>query len=310
MSTIGTSLHSTASRTPSAHPPLVSIVVPFFNAEATLSRLLDSLLSQSYSNIEVILVDDGSTDSSLDIARHYSQQHSNVRFFSHPQRGVSHSRNVGMAMAQGTYLQFADADDWLETNCVERFVSHADSSGCDMVISDFYRIRSKRCYHMGVIEQEGLYSRKDFAEEMMRSPADFYYGVVWNKFFRLELIRAHQLEFSDHLDWCEDFQFNLEYLQYASTIYVLKEPLYCYVKNKGSLSSASSIRGKVVKTKLELFQYYKELYQSLDLYEQNKVRVHAFLIAVAKERGHRDRPQEQNSQVIPAPLPKCDTLLD
>lgn len=297
---ISHSRHSTTPRTPLAQPPLVSIVVPFFNAEATLPRLLDSLLAQSYSNFEVILVDDGSTDSSLDIVRHYSQRHSNLRFFTHSQRGVSHSRNVGMAMAQGKYLQFADADDWLETNCVERFVAHAESSGCDMVISDFYRIRSKRCYHMGVIEKEGLYSRRDFAEEMMRSPADFYFGVVWNKFFRLDLIRTHRLEFSDHLDWCEDFQFNLEYLQYASCVYVLKEPLYCYVKNKGSLSSASSTRGKVMKTKLELFQYYKELYQSLDLYEQNKLKVHSFLIAVAKERGHRAKLQEQKQSARPS----------
>lgn len=253
---------------------------------------MDSLLAQSYPNTELILVDDGSQDGSLSLLQDYAREHQQVRVISRPQGGVSAARNAGMAQAQGKYLQFADADDYLQPNAVERFVELAESGSCDLVISDYYRVLSGRYYCMGPIRRPGLYTRRAFAQEMMRSPADFYYGVVWNKFFRLDIIRAHRLEFSDQLDWCEDFLFNLEYLEYTGNIYILKEPLYCYVKTKGSLSATSSIKGKMVSTKLELFQYYKELYQDLDLYEENKLRVHSFLIAVAREHGRRARKAE------------------
>lgn len=187
---------------------------------------------------------------------------------------------------------FADSDDWLEPNAAERLVIAAETTGCELVIADYYRIIGDRCYQMGRIDQ-GLYSRKELAEIMMDNPADFYYGVVWNKFFRLDIIRANGLEFPRHLDWCEDFLFNLEYLQYAEQIYILKEPLYYYVKTKGSLSSMVATQGKIISTRLELFDHYKDLYQNLDLYQENKLKIHRFMIDFAREHGQRQKPNER-----------------
>lgn len=275
---------------------LVSLVVPVYNGEKTLPRLLDSLQAQTYQNMEMIFVNDGSTDRSEQVIQARGAEDARIRWVTRENSGVASSRNAGMDMARGQYLLFADVDDWLDVRAVERLMYHREISGCDLVVSDFYRVIGEKTLHMEGIAQGGLLSRKQFAEEMMKSPADFYYGVVWNKLFRLDLIRKNRLQFSPHLDWCEDFQFNLEYLQYAKWVYVLKEPVYYYVKTKGSLSSSAATRGKIIKTKLELFQYYKQMYQGLDLYEENVLKIHAFLIAVARDKRHRDTPEERQAR--------------
>lgn len=272
--------------------PLVTLIVPVYNSASTLPRLLDSILGQTYSRLEVLLINDGSTDESLQVLETYAARDDRLRVFSRPNSGPASCRNLGLSLAKGEYVLFADADDWLEPNAAERMVIAAQTSGCELVIADYYRIIGERCYQMGRIDQ-GIYSRKELAEIMMDNPADFYYGVVWNKCFRLDLIRAAGLEFPRHLDWCEDFLFNLEYLQYAQQVFILKEPLYYYVKTKGSLSSAVATQGKVLSTKLELFDHYKELYQELDLYQENKLKVHRFLIDFAREHGQRQKPNER-----------------
>ena len=121
---------------------------------------------------------------------------------------------------------------------------------------------------------------------------DFYYGVVWNKLFRRRLIEDHRLSFDDKLAWCEDFLFNLEYLRYAKTITVLKKPLYFYVKTKGSLVNTMTTPANVIRTKLTLFEYYKDLYQSLDLYEKNRLKIQLFLIQAA---GDKKRPVDRET---------------
>ena len=160
---------------------------------------------------------------------------------------------------------------------------------CEMIISDYYRVVNNSILHKGHIEKEGLISRKEFAECMMKAPANFYYGVLWNKFFRKDIIEKYALECSLELDWCEDFQFNLEYLQYAHSVYVIQTPLYYYVKTKGSLVDTKIDLTQTIRTKKILFEYYKELYQSLDLYEKNRLRIQSFFVEFARDKKKRDR---------------------
>ena len=127
-------------------------------------------------------------------------------------------------------------------------------------------------------------SREDFAAHMMENPADYYYGVLWNKLFRREIVEAHRLRMDVNIRWCEDFLFNLHYIRYAQRFCALREPVYYYVKNKHSLT-ASQIKKpvSVISTKLNLFAYYKELYTRLGLYETYKLQIHKYLIAVAED---------------------------
>lgn len=130
------------------------------------------------------MVDDGSSDSSALICDGYAAADQRVRVMHRDHSGVSEARNAALAEAKGTWIQFADSDDWLTSDATGRFVSAAKASQCDMVISDFFRVAGERFSHKGDIDQAGLLTRKEFADCMMENPADFYYGVLWNKLYR------------------------------------------------------------------------------------------------------------------------------
>lgn len=194
--------------------PLVSVIVPIYNAAEYLERCINSVLGQEYKNFELILVNDGSQDASGEICRAYAAQDERVKVLEKENSGVSNSRNRAMDMAEGEYLQFLDADDWLTPDATKLFVQSAVNNDCDMVIADFYRVSGEKVSHKGDIEKEGILSREEFANYMMENPADFYYGVLWNKLFRRDLVEKHGLRMDPEISWCEDFIFNLEYIRH------------------------------------------------------------------------------------------------
>ena len=117
---------------------------------------------------------------------------------------------------------------------------------------------------------------------MMENPADFYYGVLWNKLYRRDLVEEHSLRMDTNINWCEDFLFNLEYIRYAQRFFALDEAVYYYVKNPSSITHTQMDLINVMKTKATLFAYYKELYEKLGLYEQYKPQIFKYLIATAE----------------------------
>ncbi|MBS7339165.1 MAG: glycosyltransferase [Lachnospiraceae bacterium] len=267
--------------------PLVSIIVPVYNGEKTIERCLRSIQNQSYSNIEVLVVNDGSSDHTDRIIKKYAQRDSRFRYIEKENSGVSDSRNVAMEQAKGDYFQFVDGDDWLVKQATEEFVNTALTFGCDMVISDFYRVCGRRIYTKGHIDAGPVITRMKYAEYMMEAPANFYYGVLWNKFFRADIIRTFALKCSLQLDWCEDFQFNLEYLQYVGKVGVIRKPLYYYVKTKGSLVDTQVNFQQSIRTKRILFDHYRDLYKAIDLYEENKLRIQMFYLSFAHDKTNK-----------------------
>ena len=272
--------------------PLVSLVLPVYNREETLERCLDSILIQTYPEIEIIAVNDGSTDRSEEILREYARKDSRLRIIRKPNSGVSHSRNLGIEAACGTYLGFVDSDDWLAEDAVETMVQAMESQSCQLVICDYYRVRGKQLFQSGSFQIAGVYERKIFLEEMMDKASDFYYGGVWNKLYRRNIVTENQIRFSVYLDWCEDFLFNLDYLKFASHISVVKKPVYYYVKTKGSLVNTQTTPANVIRVKLTLYEYYKELYESLDLYSDNKLRIQAFLFQMSRDKKKKIRKED------------------
>lgn len=266
--------------------PLVSIIIPVYNREQTLERCLSSVIRQTYRNIEIIVVDDGSTDHTHVILEKYEKKDSRIRVYRKENSGVSESRNLGIHMAEGDYLQFVDSDDWLPANST-RFFAEGAKKGADLVIADYYRIVGKKIWLKGHIPEEGMLERTQFAGYMMKAPANFYYGVMWNKFYRADIIREEGLLCSKELDWCEDFRFNLEYLQYVCNVYVIQQSVYYYVKTKGSLVDTKVDLKQTIRTKRILFEYYKELYQILDMYEENKLKIQGFFLEFARDKNKR-----------------------
>lgn len=264
--------------------PMVSIVVPIYNAENYLRRCVDSILNQEYTDFELLLVNDGSTDASGDICEEYGDRDPRVIVIQKENTGVSDSRNRALDRARGKYLQFLDSDDWITPDATRLFVRAAEEYGCDMVISDFYRVVGERLSTKGDIEEEGVLTREEFAAHMMENPADFYYGVLWNKLYRRDIVEEHNLRMDTDINWCEDFMFNLEYIRYAKVFYALHAPIYYYVKRKGSLASQGINISKIVKMKLNVFEYYNNFYKHVleeEDYEKNRLQVYRFFIDAA-----------------------------
>ncbi len=266
--------------------PTVSIIVPVYNAEASIRRCVDSILGQQFTDFELLLVDDGSKDGSGAICDAYAAADSRVRVFHKENSGVSDTRNRGIQQAQGVYLQFLDSDDWITPDATKLLVQTAEAHSCDLVISDFYRVVGERVSRKGDIDEDRVLTREEYAAHMMEQPADFYYGVLWNKLYRRDIVAAHGLRMDPDISWCEDFLFNLEYIRHAERFYALQVPIYYYVKTKGSLASQSLSIPKTIRMKLMLFEYYDRFYKSVfdeEEYEKCRLKVYRFLLDAAND---------------------------
>ena len=261
--------------------PTVSIIVPVYNAADFLERCVDSILAQEYRDFEVILVDDGSTDTSPVICDRYAQADGRVVVIHKSNSGVSDTRNLGISRARGTYLQFVDSDDWLAPSATGMLFQAALGGCCDLVIADFYRVVGDRVAQKGDIEETAVMTREEFAGHMMENPADFYYGVLWNKLYRRDIIMEHHLVMDKDISWCEDFMFNLEYIRCAQRFIAIHVPIYYYVKRKGSLVSQGVSISKTIKMKLGVFEYYNNFYKHIldeKDYEKSRLQVYRFLL--------------------------------
>lgn len=264
--------------------PKVSIIIPVYNAEKYLRHCIDSVLGQEYRDFELLLVNDGSTDTSGAICEEYSRKDPRVRVTHKENTGVSDTRNLAISQARGKYLQFVDSDDWLTSDATRLLVKAAEENGCDLVISDFYRVVGERVSHKGDIETDGVMSREEFAAHMMEDPADFYYGVLWNKLYRREIVEKYNICMEPSISWCEDFLFNLEYILHAERFYALQIPVYYYVKTKGSLVSQGNNIARTIKMKRMVFEYYNNFYKNVlseEEYEKQSLRVYRFFVDVA-----------------------------
>ena len=173
--------------------PLISIIVPVYNAEPYLDNCLDSIAAQTWGNLEVWLVDDGSTDASPALCDARAAADSRFHVLHQANAGVSAARNAALERATGQYLQFVDGDDYLPSTATERLVRTAGATGADLVIGRFWRVAGTRKALQGHIRRDGVFTRREFAEEMLKAPANFYYGVLWNKLYRRSIVEEGRL---------------------------------------------------------------------------------------------------------------------
>lgn len=266
--------------------PKVSIIVPVYNAEKGLARCVDSILNQEFRDFELILMDDGSRDRSGEICDGYARADARVVVVHKENTGVSDTRNQAIARARGTFLQFVDSDDWLTADATKLMVRAAEETGCDLVIADFYRVVGEMVSRKGDIDADQVIGREAFVGFMMENPADYYYGVLWNKLYRREIVEAHGIRMDAKISWCEDFLFNLEYVRYATKFYALRTPVYYYVKTKGSLVNQKISFSRTVEMKLAMFECYNDFFKHVldeEAYERKRLQVYHFLVDAAKD---------------------------
>lgn len=205
----------------------ISIIVPVYNASKTIKRSIDSILTQSYRDFELILVDDGSTDNSLEICRSYSDNR--MIIISMENHGVSHARNVGMRHAKGRYITFCDADDYYSPDRLEESVSAARTTKADIVICGHYTVDPDGIT-VECNEDSGFIDKNSVVKSMMFN--DNIGGFCWNKLFKADVIR--NAAFPTDLTHLEDTYFFFSVLREARSMYYLAKPLYYYSNDSGS----------------------------------------------------------------------------
>lgn len=201
---------------------LVSIVIPVYNSKERLEECLDSVVAQSYPKIEVIVVDDCSTDGSLEIARRYEERFSWFTVYTKENEGVSSARNYGMSKAAGEYLQFVDSDDTLLPDACQMLVECMERDGSELVIGGYFNEKEQReiCYG-----KSGLLNHEAFMEEFPALFTGFFLHVPWNKLYRRKSIQAR---FPENLNKGEDLLFNLQVFSQVQKISLLDKSCYGY----------------------------------------------------------------------------------
>lgn len=233
--------------------PLVSIIIPVYNAAPHLGICLESVRQQTYQNIEILLVNDGSSDASMHILNMYAGVDSRIVAIDKANRGVSATRNLAMDMARGEYLQFVDSDDYLDENATRLLVEKAKTHNADLVVSHYCHVSGSKITVHGFLRCTDVMDKNAFVIELMEEPASFYYGVMWNKLYRADIIRAHNIRCDEELQWSEDFVFNLEYIRHAERFIALKTPIYYYVYNPDSILHGQLHPLSMIQSKMEAF---------------------------------------------------------
>ena len=163
-------------------------------------------------------------------------------------------------------------------------VEAMEENESDMVICHYCMVtKGEKTSVFGFLPPQDVLTKEEFARQLIKEPASFYYSVMWNKLYRRDIIMEHNIRCSETLSWSEDLLFNLEYIRYAERFSSLRTPLYYYTRqNRHSLSSFVN-PAQVLQTKAELFKYYKQLYMDLGLYESYKLNIYGYLIATAAD---------------------------
>lgn len=228
---------------------MISIIVPVYNVESFLSQCMDSLIHQTYQDIEIICVNDGSTDYSLDILQRYYEKDKRIKIISRDNRGISASRNEALDIASGDYILFVDSDDWIDEKTLEKALKAILEDDSDLVLWSYIREFQDRSlpnylYRKKITWESGkLLCRRMIGpvnEELITPQKLDSYGTVWGKLYKRELIEQEiPIRFIDttKIGTCEDILFNLEYSLRTNRSVYIPELLYHYRKNRTSFTS-------------------------------------------------------------------------
>ncbi len=221
---------------------LVSVIIPMYNTELYISKCLESVVSQTYPNLEILLLNDGSTDRTEEICQFFVQDDPRVRLINKENSGQADTRNQGMEMAQGDYILFVDSDDYLAPDLVEKSLREMKLYKSDLVIFNYYHVYTNTGVEKMYMERdffEGAYdvsSDEDRLKFITNTFLNYRCGFeLWNRLFRADIIREHNLKIPEFQPvMAEDLCFNLLYLLYASKIYVSNRRSYYYLRRETS----------------------------------------------------------------------------
>ena len=273
--------------------PLVSIIVPMYNAAGCIARCVKSICAQSYKSIEIILLNDGSKDGTLSACRALAAQDHRIALVDKPNSGAADTRNQGLALAHGRYVQFVDSDDWLAPDFTEKLVTAARRQRQMCIRDSFWMVYpenyvehirpwEKALQH--VLQRNpprtraygylpaGVYTGQEYAKHLIQKPNTFYYGSPCNKLYCRDLLRKYSLHFRKEL-FAEDQLFNTEYLRYVRTAVSIPDIGYYYLQCSQSVSHSRVTTADILRLRRRVMRLYKSIYTELGIYPETRAAI-------------------------------------
>lgn len=213
----------------------VSIIIPVYNAEEYIEKCIVSVLSQTYSDFELILVNDGSKDRTLEICQNYEESDNRIRVITQKNRGVSSARNRGLEIANGKWIAFIDADDFVDRNYIESLYRHTyNEQKQTLIIQGYKKIKEKECVHKKEFSNntlQGICMQSVFDNGLI-----FEYGQPWGKLYNKTVIDKNRIRFNEKISYSEDLIFMLKYILHCNCIKFIDGFGYNYVTDASNLS--------------------------------------------------------------------------
>ncbi len=234
----------------------VSVIVPFYNVENYIEKCLETLVHQTLEDIEIILVNDGSTDRSMVVVKKFLEQYPDkITYLEKENGGLSDARNYAIPYAKGEYIAFLDSDDYVERTMYKDMYELAKKEDSDMVECNFYwEYPDKKKEDVGIV-----YNGKKEMLEKVRV-------VAWNKLIKKEILDEHKITFPKGLRY-EDVEFTYKLIPYLEKVSFLKKPCVHYIQREGSISNNQNERNKEI---FDVLEHVIDFYKENDLYEEYK----------------------------------------
>ena len=256
----------------------ISIIVPIYNAEKYLNKCIDSILNQTKKELEIILVNDGSTDNTESIIKTY--QDKRIKYFKNTNHGIGYTRNFGIDKSTSKYIMFLDSDDYLEKNACEELFKKAENNKLDIVISDFYKVVDKNLEEIKLpsFEDATLKDNPDIITEYLNP---------WAKLYSSKLIKDNKIKFVEDLKY-EDAPFVIEALDKANKIGKVNKPLNYYVIHG---NSETTVRDRRCFDILKIVDKIREYTKDKDYLKEkiDKLTVRILTNYTIQQRNQRDK---------------------
>lgn len=296
---------------------LVSVVVPAYNVEKFLPKCIDSLLGQTHNNLDIIIVDDGSTDKTGEIADEYAEKYDNIRCIHKKNGGLSDTRNAGLKHAKGEYVVFFDSDDWVENNVIEENLQCMIQNNVEVVVWGYYTDFSN---DNGEVVKSVRVTSKDILCQKNQNPEVFLnenvlglVGYAWNKMYSMKLLKKNRFVFTKGLSLVEDIVFNVPVLIAAEKVY-FNGSAYTHYMQRGRVTLGNKYYNNFLELKLLACDKRRELLTGFGLSKQKSENVlwtnylYAFISTIRminRQNNLKNNAKMEMSKVVVNKWQKC-----
>lgn len=258
---------------------LVSIIVPIYNVEKYLSQCLESIINQTYKNIEILLINDGSTDNSYEICSQYAKQDNRINLINKENGGSASAKNYGLKIAKGDYIGFVDSDDFINLNMIEYMVQTIKSSETDIIQCDFISMYKDTRINDNTVLKENTISAEGFLKLFLK---EWKSSLFWNKLFKKEVIEGVYFNEGRCID---DEFFTYKCVINSKSIAISNKQIYNYRMRKSGVMKSEISQKQILRDRIdylrERYSIISKIYKSLDnLYLEHMI---TYLLIISRD---------------------------